>query len=77
MIEQHEIDGRQAHVVYLDDALNPVDRKDEATLIKLIFADGETAWLTPKRGDAAEDAAFDRAVEAFIRNERRPDEGVA
>ena len=48
MIEEREIDGRQAHVVWLDDRLNPVD-KDAATLVKVIFADGETRWLVPQR----------------------------
>lgn len=75
MIEEQTIDGKKAHVVYLDDALNPVDNKRDATLVKVLFADGETAWLVPSRDSDTE--AVDIAIDKFFRGRHMPDEGIA
>jgi len=40
MITYETIDGRKATIAYINDELEPVDR-DEATMIKIIFDDGE------------------------------------
>src|SRR5262249_32077357 len=42
---QMTIDGRKASVAYLDDDFEPVD-PDAATLMKVVFDDGEMAFLT-------------------------------
>jgi len=46
MIEKQTIDDRKAAVAYLTKDLEPAD-KDAAELIKVVFDDGETLWLTP------------------------------
>jgi hypothetical protein len=48
MIEQTTLDDRPVWLVYLDNALNPVDKGQE-TLVKVVYRDtGETLWLVPK-----------------------------
>ena len=55
MIEMRDIEGRAASVIYLDDAMEPVD-KQAATLVKVVFRDnGETKWLVPPRDPDNED----------------------
>jgi hypothetical protein len=49
MIEKTEVDGRPATVIYLDADMIPVTR-DEATLAKVLFDDGEHVWLTLEPG---------------------------
>lgn len=47
MIEEQTIGGRKATIAYLDAQLQPVDDRDDAELIKLIWRDtGDTLWLT-------------------------------
>ena len=48
MIEQETIEGRKATVAYMKEGFEPAS-KDEATLIKVVFEDGEVIWLTPPR----------------------------
>jgi hypothetical protein len=52
MIEHTEIDGRKATVSYLGDGFVPVDHKEIATMIKVVFEDGESMFLVPARGSA-------------------------
>lgn len=55
MIERTEVSGRPATVAYLDDDFKPVD-KDKATLVRVIWDDGNTAWLVkpPKQEEASD-----------------------
>lgn len=46
MIEKQTIKGRPATVAYLTENFEPA-QKAEAKLIKVVFDDGETLWLTP------------------------------
>jgi hypothetical protein len=50
MIERQTIDGREATVAYLDNKFKPAT-KDTATLIKVIFDDGQVLFLTPAKAD--------------------------
>lgn len=54
MIERQKVDGREASVMYLDGYLNPVDDKDDADLIKIVWDGGETAWLVPESDEEEE-----------------------
>lgn len=47
-IERTTIDGRPAMVAYLGAGFVPTTRED-ATMIKVLFDDGDTMWLTPDR----------------------------
>lgn len=49
MIEHTEINGRKATVSYLGDGFVPVDHKEIATMIKVVFEDGESMFLVPAR----------------------------
>lgn len=53
MIEKIEVGGRPAMAAYLTATLSPAE-KDDAVLIKLIFDDGEVAFVEAKDsvGDA-------------------------
>lgn len=42
-----KLDGREALVAYLDNNFNPVE-PDQATMMKLIFDNGDTWWAKPK-----------------------------
>jgi len=53
MIERQEVDGRQATVCYFNDDFETCE-PDEATLVKVVFDDGEVAFLTPADGDEGE-----------------------
>jgi hypothetical protein len=56
MIEHREIDGRPASVVYLDEDMAPAER-DDATIVKILFDDGEIKWLV---ADDSEDNDEDK-----------------
>ncbi len=45
MIERQKIDGREATVAYLTTEFAPAE-KDAAELVKVIFDDGETIFLS-------------------------------
>ncbi len=47
MIERYTVDGREATVAYVDDKFNPTTQ-GKATLVKVIFDDGEVTFLVPK-----------------------------
>ena len=64
MIEKTEVDGRKATVAYINDDCEPCD-KDEATLAKVIFDDGDTLWLSMKKAEPESGKAEDRV---FRRN---------
>jgi hypothetical protein len=67
MIERTLVNERPATVAYIDDKFRPVDRED-ATLVKVIFDDGERIFLTPPPEGARERKGFDP-------NEPRDEEG--
>ena len=46
MIERQKVNGRDATVAYLASDFNPVD-KTKATMVKLIFDDGDIYFLFP------------------------------
>jgi hypothetical protein len=54
MIERQTIDGREATVAYLTEDFEPAE-KDDADLIKIIYDDGETAWLSTRDPDGEEE----------------------
>lgn len=47
MIERQVVQGRPATISYMTDNFEP-SSKDAATLIKVVFDDGEVLFLTPK-----------------------------
>jgi len=51
MITQEEINGRKASVQWLNDDFEPVDNQDDATIIRVLFDDGETMWMVPDNGE--------------------------
>lgn len=48
MLERREIDGEPAWVAYLTHDFEPADR-NTAELIKVMFDNGDLAFLVPKR----------------------------
>lgn len=53
MIERQTINGRKASVAYMTDAFEPAQKTD-ATLVKVLFDDGECLFLqkAPEKLDA-------------------------
>lgn len=49
MIEQAEIEGKSATVIYMTKAFVPVD-KEKAELIKVVFDDGRVVFAVPTPG---------------------------
>lgn len=49
MIERVEVDGRKGAAAWVDDRFNPV-AKDKATLVKIVFDDGEQLILNAVTG---------------------------
>lgn len=49
-IRRIRIFGKEATVAYLDKDFNPVE-PDQATVMKLIFDDGDTMWAQPRSFD--------------------------
>jgi len=54
MIERQTIDGREAMVAYLTADMQPAT-KDDWTLAKVIFTDGEVVFVTNVESDEAAD----------------------
>lgn len=50
MIERQKVNGRDATVGYFNDKFESVD-KAEASMVKLIFDDGDVYFLFPKQPD--------------------------
>jgi hypothetical protein len=53
MIKRETIDGKPASVAYLKADLTPTS-PEEAELLRVLFDNGDSAWLTPRREDANE-----------------------
>ena len=75
MIEQQIIDGRPVTITYLDQGFNPVG-KDKATLVKLLFDDGEATFLSTGGQQLAPPAPFEKR-RASRRERSRHDPGSA
>jgi hypothetical protein len=54
MIKREQVNGKTASVAYLKADLTPADSVEEAELLRVLFDNGDSAWLTPKREDADE-----------------------
>jgi hypothetical protein len=50
MIERQTVDGREATIAYMTADFEPAD-KDDAELIKVLFDDGDIAFLVPKKAE--------------------------
>lgn len=55
MIRRQTINKRKATVAYLRGDMSAADNEAEADLIKVIYDNGEVAWLTPKHEEEEPD----------------------
>ena len=62
MIKRETINGRQATVCYMLDDFTPVDTPAEATLVKVVFDDGNVLFLVPADPVQKEDITDDDSV---------------
>jgi hypothetical protein len=51
VIRREKVDGKEASVAYLKADLTPVDNPAEAELLRVLFDNGDAAWLVPQRED--------------------------
>lgn len=57
MIERQIVEGKAAMVAYLNDKFEPVD-KVTASLVKVIFDDGDVVFLTPAATGVIQDPSL-------------------
>lgn len=57
MMEYQTIDGRKATIIYLGKDFSPVDKED-AVLIKIVYDDGDTAWLVSSKAEDDEEPSL-------------------
>jgi hypothetical protein len=48
MIKREKIDGKPASVAYLKVDMTPVDRVEDAELLRVLWDNGDSAWLVPQ-----------------------------
>lgn len=64
MIRREEIDGRPATVAYLDDEFQPVEF-EKATVLKIIYDDGEVAFARVGAEGELSEGEMDEVLESL------------
>lgn len=70
MIQQQTIGGRDATIAYLDSQFNPTDDKS-ATMVKVIFKDGEVLFLTAPPSYGLDDDSANAQVVGWNKHRAR------
>jgi len=55
MIKKTKVDGKSATVAYLRSNMEPVDSEEDAEMIKVVFDNGDVAFVVPSKEDDTND----------------------